>query len=106
MPVCFDSKKTYIKKLADIVTKDAKSAKLYTEMTAGRCNYVFERRHEIYSLLRLTISKEQYLQHIRLNTLMSIVIKQKKPSNKEYLGTGVVKKFKFDRETDDLIVYL
>ena len=57
MPVKFSSKKDYIKKLTDIVTKDAKSAKLEKEKIAGRCKYRFVERHQIYSMLELKIPK-------------------------------------------------
>ena len=77
MPSNFSSKKSYVKKLAEIVTKDAKSAKLRTEVTAGECKYEFLSRHEIYSMLCLKILKERYLQYIRNQTLMSVVIKEK-----------------------------
>jgi len=59
-----------------MVTKDAQSAKLETEMTAGRCNYEFVNRHEIYSMLRLRLEKDRFLQQIKQHTLMSVVIRE------------------------------
>ena len=74
MPVKFSSKKDYIKKLTDIVTKDAKSVKLEKERIAGRCNFRFVECHKIYSMLEMKIEK-YLLQYIKQNTLMSVVIR-------------------------------
>ena len=95
MPVKFSSKKEYIRKLTDIVTKDAKSDKLEKERIAGRCNFRFFERHQIYSMLELKIEKK-LLQYIKQNTLMSVLIREKSGDG-EYVGTGVVKKIKFNR---------
>ena len=95
MPVKFPSKKDYIKKLTEFVIKDAKSVKIEKERIAERCNFRFFDHHQIYSMLELKIDKD-LLQYIKQNTLMSVVIREKNGGG-EYVGTGVVKKIKFNR---------
>ena len=74
--------------------------KLEKERIAGRCNFRFVEGecHQIYSMLELKIPKD-LLQYIKQNTLMSVVIR-KKGGGGEYVGTGVVKKIKFNRKDE------
>ena len=58
MPLKFESMKEYLPKLEELVSCEATYSQLDMEMVAEKdVHYVFEERHEIYSKLRLRMSK-------------------------------------------------
>ena len=91
MPVRFKTKEEYVNKLVSLIEMEAKCEQIDTEMFAlPDLPFEFDERYEIFSKLRLQISRD-YMEYIRQGTLLSLVIPHLEGPD-YYIGTGVVKK--------------
>ena len=97
MPIQFASKTDYIMKLIELVKVEAECERIDSEMLAlSNISFNFEERFEIFTKLCLQVPRD-HQEHIRENTLLSVIIAAKNDSSKNYVGTGVVKKVKVAR---------
>ena len=96
MPLTFSNMKLYLDKLSELVLNEANYSRLETEIVAEKdVEFEFEERLDIYSKLRLRVSKQNQ-KHLRENALLRVMIPQLRVGRDRpgmpYVGTGTIKK--------------
>ena len=95
IPIVFDSKQDYIRKLLELIETEAEIDRLNTEVVAeAGVSFVFKERLEIYCKIEMQVPKTNQ-QFIREHTILTVVIPIKVPEGRipqYYHGTGTIKK--------------